>query len=102
MDDYYKECREKLQNAADPVSTISELMSLSLQELPKAQICKFAEQTVTLLSLHLQNTACPTQESCEKFRSIRKRLERALDSMEQLMEAEEEFPPPRSGEGRWW
>lgn len=102
MDDYYAACQKKIKNAADPASAINELMALNLQDLPKIQICKFAEQTVTLLSLHLQNTACPTQESCEKFQSIRKRLERALDSMEQLMEAEEEFPPPQSGEGCWW
>lgn len=103
MDDYYAACQKKIKNADDPVSAINELMALSLQDLPKLQLCKFAEQTVTLLSLYFQSTACPTLESQAKFQLIRQKLERALDGMEQIMEANLEFPPPpQSGEGCWW
>lgn len=103
MDDYYTDCQKKIRNAADPVLAINELMALNLQDLPKIQLCKFAEQTTTLLSLHFQNAARLTAESQEKFRSIRQRLDWVLDIMERLMEAEQEFPPPQQpGEGCWW
>lgn len=102
MDDYYVACQKKIKNAAEPISAINELMSLSLQDLPKLQLCKFTEQMVTLLSLHFQNTVCPTPESQAKFQSIRQKLERALDSMEQIMEANQEFPPPQQADGCWW
>lgn len=102
MDDFYKVCQEKLKGAADPTVTIGELMALSLQDLPKLQLCKFSEQAVTLLSLYVQATTRPTQESQAKFRAIRQQLERVLDFMEQIMEANQEFPPPQQADGCWW
>ena len=102
MDDYYTACQKKLKNAADPALAINELMALSLQDLPKIQICKFAEQTVTLLSLHFQSTACPTPESKAKFKSIRQKLDQVLDGMDHIMEANQEFPPPQQADGCWW
>lgn len=103
MDDFYKVCQEKLQSAPNPTIAIGELMALSLQDLPKLQLCKFSEQAVTLLSLHFQATILPTQESQAKFRDIRQSLSRALDSMEQIMEASQKYPPPqRSPDEPWW
>lgn len=102
MDDFYKVCQEKLQSAPNPTVAIGELMALSLQDLPKLQLCKFSEQAVTLLSLHFQATILPTQESQAKFRAIRQQLERVLDFMEQIMEANQEFPPPQQADGCWW
>lgn len=102
MDDFYKVCQEKLQNAPDSTVAIGELMALSLQDLPRLQLCKFSEQAVTLLSLHFQATIRPTQESQSKFRAIRQQLERVLDFMEQIMEANQEFPPPQQADGCWW
>lgn len=102
MDDFYKVCQEKLQSAPDPTVAIGELMALSLQDLPRLQLCKFSEQAVTLLSLHYQAAIQPTQESQSKFRAIRQQLERVLDFMEQIMEANQEFPPPQQADGCWW
>lgn len=102
MDDFYKVCQEKLQSAADPTAAIGELMALSLQDLPGLQLCKFSEQAVTLLSLHFQATTRPTQETQAKFRAIRQQLERALNFMEQIMEANQEFPFPQQSDGCWW
>lgn len=102
MDDFYKVCQEKLQSAPDSTVAIGELMALSLQDLPRLQLCKFSEQVVTLLSLHFQAATRPTQESQAKFRAIRQQLERVLDFMEQIMEANQEFPPPQQADGCWW
>ena len=103
MDDFYKVCQEKLQSAPDPTVAIGELMALSLQDLPRLQLCKFSEQAVTLLSLHFQATTRPTQESQAKFRDMRQLLNRALDCMEQLQEASEKYPPPQQPpDDPWW
>lgn len=102
MDDFYRECQEKLQNATDSAAIIGELMSISLQDLPKLQLCKFVEQVVTLLSATFQTTACPTQESLAKFQAIHQQLERALNFMEQIMEAEKQFPGvPKVSDDYW-
>lgn len=103
MDDFYNACREKLKNATDSTATISELMALSLQDVSKTQLSQFVEQAVTLLSLHFQSTTHPSQETLEKFRDIRQLLNRALDSMEQLQEASQKYPPPQQAPDEpWW
>ena len=103
IDDFYAVCREKLKNAADPTVTINELMSLSLQDVSKTQLTQFAEQAVTLLSLYFQSVTRPSQETVEKFRDLRQLLNQALDSMEQIMEASQKYPPPqRSPDEPWW
>ena len=103
MDDFYAACREKVQNTADPVAAINELTTISLRDLPQAQICQFAEQTVTLLSVIFQVANGSPQELTNQFKQIRQYLEGTLNYMEQIMAAEKEFPNlyPNGG-GCWW
>lgn len=54
MDDFYKECLEKIQNEDDPAAAIDALSAISLHDLPRVQLCKLAEQTTTLLSVIFQ------------------------------------------------
>ena len=103
MDDFYAACQEKVQNSTDPAVAIDELASISLHDLPKVQICKFAEQSVTLLSVICQTTICSPQNLTAEYKRVRQQLEMTLNYMEQVMEAEKEFPSPQSdGDGCWW
>lgn len=102
MDDYYAECQNRVTNAADPVSAIDELLGISIHDLPKVQLCKFVEQTATLISTVVQSSTCPTQERIVRFQAIRHQLDLTLSYMEQVMEAEKAFPcVPQTG-GCWW
>lgn len=92
MDDYYKACQEKLRGNNDPVGTIGELVSLAISDFSKIQICKFAEQSVSLLSAVYQFTGCPTPELMTQFRQIRGYLNSTLDYMAKMLEAQVEFP----------
>lgn len=65
MDDYYKECQDKIKNSTNPASTIDELLGISIHDLPMMQLCQFAEQAITLLSTVIQSSAFPTQERIE-------------------------------------
>ena len=67
MDDFYKECSDKLKDSNDPANTIDELLGISIHDLPRVQLCKFAEQAVTLISTVVQSSACPTQERIVRF-----------------------------------
>lgn len=102
MDDFYNACREKLKNTTDSTATISELMALSLQDVSKTQLTQFAEQAVTLLSLYFQSVTRPSQETVEKFRDLRQLLNQALDSLEQIMEASQKYPPQQAPDEPWW
>lgn len=103
MDDYYKECQDKLKNSTDPASTIDELLGISIHDLPRMQLCQFAEQAVTLISTVVQFSTFPTQERIARFQAIRRQLNITLGYMEQVMEAEKEFPLPQEpAEGCWW
>lgn len=62
MDDYYKECQDKVKNSTEPASTIDELLGISIHDLPMMQLCQFTEQAVTLISTVAQSSAFPTQE----------------------------------------
>lgn len=103
MDEYYKACQEKLRDNKDPVGTISELASLALNDLPKIQICNFAEQSVSLLSVVHQNASCPTAELMAQLRRIRKQLSSTLDFLEEILEVQVEFPDqlPSSADAYW-
>ena len=92
MDEYYTACREKLRDNNDPMGAISELAALALNDLPKIQICKLAEQSISLLSAVYQLTSCPTPELLTQFQQIRGHLNFSLDYMERTMEAQIEFP----------
>lgn len=103
MDDFYTACQEKMQNASAPTAAITELMAISLHDLPQMQICKFAEQTVTLLSVISQVGNGSSQDLTSQFKQIRHQLEMTLDYMEQIMEMEKDFPsPPPGSDGCWW
>lgn len=89
--------------ASDPIVAIDELVTISLQDLPKVQLCKFAEQTITLLSVIFQVAASSQQDLLTKFQQVRQQLKVTLDYMERIMEAEREFPPPQpNSDGCWW
>lgn len=103
LDDFYKECREKMKNSTDPASTIDELLGISIQDLPMSQLCQFSEQAITLLSMVVQSSTFPTQGRIARFQAIHHQLDMTLSYVEQLMEAGKEFPPPREpDEGCWW
>lgn len=102
MDDYYAECRDKVKNSTDPASAIDELLGISIHDLPRMQLCQFAEQTVTLLSIIFQIAACPAQDRAIKFKQIRQQLDATLNYMEQIIVAEKEFPSTFQEDGRWW
>ena len=103
MDEYYVACREKLRDSNDPIGAIGELVSLALNDLPKIQICKLAEQSVSLLSAIYQITSCPTPELMTQFQQVRGYLNFTLDYMEQTINAQIEFPslPPPPGDDYW-
>lgn len=102
MDDFYAACREKVQNADDPAAAVDELMMISLHDLPQVQICTFAEQAVTLLSVIFQTqNSCP-QNLTIRFQRIRQQLAATLDYMEQIMLEEKEFPSSQQSDGCWW
>lgn len=102
MDDFYTECRDKLKNSTDPASTIDELLGVSIHDLPRTQLCKFAEQAVTLISIAVQTSTCPTQERIVRFQAIRRQLNLTLAYMEQIMEAEKAFPCTLQADSCWW
>lgn len=102
MDDFYVACREKVQNAADPVATINELAANSLRDLPQMQICQYAEQTATLLSVVFQAANSSPQDLTNQFRQIRQHLDETFNYMEQIMVAKKEFPPSQQPDGCWW
>lgn len=103
MDDFYVACREKVQNAADPVATINELAANSLRDLPQMQICQYAERTATLLSVVFQAANGSSQDLTSQFRQIRQHLDETFNYMEQIMVTEKEFPPPSPGSNScWW
>lgn len=103
LDDFYKECQEKVKNSTDPASTIDELLGISIHDLPTIQLCQFAEQAITLLSTVVQSSTFPTQGRIARFRAIRRQLDMTLNYVEQLLEIEKEFPPPQEpSEGCWW
>lgn len=103
MDEYYVACREKLRDSNDPIGAIGELVSLALNDLPKIQICKLAEQSISLLSSVYQLTSCPTPELMNQFLQIRGQLNFTMDYMEQTMKAQIEFPsvPTPSADAYW-
>lgn len=102
MDDFYKECSDRLKDSSDPASTIDELHGISIHDLPRTQLCKFAEQAVTLISIAVQTSTCPTQERIVKFQAIRRQLDLTLTYLEQIMEAEKAFPCVPQEEDCWW
>lgn len=102
MDDFYKECQEKVQNADDPLAAIDELMMISLHDLPQVQICTFAEQAVTLLSVIFQTANSSPQNLTNKFAQVRQQLNAVLNFMERIMAAEKEFPSSQQSDGCWW
>lgn len=102
MDDYYKACMEKLQADPDILSASTELLSKSLSDLPKIQICKFTEQAITILSVTYQSTDCPTPEFVAKFKEMRKSVDFTLDFMEQTLRAQVDFPSHPSAETCWF
>lgn len=83
-------------------SAIDELLGISIHDLPKMQLSKFAEQTVTLLTIIFQTAACPAQDRTIKFKQIRQQLDATLNYMEQIIAAEREFPSTFQEDGRWW
>lgn len=102
MDDYYKECQDKIKNSTNPASTIDELLGISIHDLPMMQLCQFAEQAITLLSTVIQSSAFPTQERIIRFQAIRRQLNMTLNYMEQVMEAEKTFPCVPQSDSCWW
>jgi len=92
----------KLQAAPDLMKASSELAALSLSDLPKIQLCKFVEQSVTLLSVIFQLTDCPTAELVIQFKEIRKSVDFTLDYMEQTLGAQTNFPAHPSSEDCWF
>ena len=102
MDDFYAACREKVQNAADPVATINELAANSLRDLPQMQICQYAERTATLLSVVFQAANGSSQDLTSQFRQIPQHLDETFNYMEQIMVAKKEFPPSQQPDGCWW
>lgn len=102
MDDYYAECQNKVKSSTDPASAIDELLGISIHDLPKVQICKFVEQTTTLLSVIFQMASDSPKDLTIKFQQIRQQLEAALDYMEQIILAEKEFPSSFQEDGCWW
>lgn len=103
MDDFYKECFEKIQNENDPAAAIAALSAICLHDLPRVQLCKLAEQTTTLLSVIFQIASDSPQDLTIKFRQIRQQLDTVLRFMERIMAIEKEFPSPQpGGNGCWW
>lgn len=102
MDDFYKECIDKLKDSNDPACTIDELLGISIHDLPRVQLCKFVEQVVTLISIVVQTSSYPTQERIVRFQAIRRQLDLALSYMEQIMEAEKAFPCVPQEDSCWW
>lgn len=102
MDDFYKECNDKLKSSNDPAGTIDELLGISLHDLPMMQLCQFAEQAVTLISTVVQSSACPMQDRIARFQAIRHQLDMTLSFMEQILEAQKTFPCSPQSDGCWW
>lgn len=102
MDDFYKECQEKVKNATDPAATIDDLLGISIHDLPRMQLCQFVEQAVTLISIVVQSSAFSTQERIVRFQAIRHQLDMALGYIEQIMEAEKAFPCVPQSDSCWW
>ena len=102
MDDFYTACREEIQSAPDSTAAINELAAISLHDLPQMQICKFVEQTVTLLSVIYQEAIYSPQDLTTPYNQIRQQLECTLDYMEQVMKWAREFPPSQQPGGCWW
>lgn len=103
VDDFYKECLEKIQNEDDPAAAIDTLSAISLHDLPRVQLCKLAEQTTTLLSVIFQIAGDSPQDLTIKFQRIRQQLVATLDYMEQIIEAEKAFPyAPQVTDSFWW
>lgn len=103
MDDFYKECFEKIQKEDDPAAAIAALSAICLHDLPRVQLCKLTEQTTTLLSVIFQIANDSPQDLTIKFRQIRQQLDTILSFMEQIMAVEKEFPFPQpGGNGCWW
>lgn len=103
MDDFYSACQERITKASDPIVAIDELMTISLQDLPEVQLCKFAEQTITMLSVIFQVTTSSQQDLLAKFQQIRQQLQVTLDYMERIMATKREFPSPNPDSGScWW
>ena len=95
MDDFYKECLEKIQNEDDSAAAIDVLSAICLHDLPRVQLCKLAEQTTTLLSVIFQIASDSPQDLTIKFQRIRQQLAATLDYMERIMAAEKETPSHR-------
>ena len=102
MDDFYKACLEKIQNADDSAAAIDALSAISLQDLPRVQLCKLAEQTTTLLSVIFQIASDSPQDLTVRFQRIRQQLAATLNYMEQIMLAEKEFPSLQQSDGCRW
>lgn len=102
MDDFYKECQEKVKHSTDPAATIDELLGLSVHDLPMLQLCQFTEQAVTLISTVIQSSACPVQDRIARFQAIRHQLDVTLSYMEQILEAQKAFPCSPQVDGCWW
>lgn len=102
MDDFYRECNDKLKSSNDPASTIDELLGISIHDLPVMQLCQFAEQSVTLVSAVVQSSVCSMQDRIVRFRAIRHQLDMTLSYMEQIMEAEKAFPCVPQSDSCWW
>lgn len=102
MDDFYKECLEKIQNADDSATAIDALSAITLHDLPRVQLCKLAEQATTLLSVIFQIGSDSPQDLTIRFQRIRQQLAATLDYMEQIMLAEKEVPSSQQSDGCWW
>lgn len=102
MDDFYKECLEKIQNADDSATAIDALSAITLHDLPRVQLCKLAEQATTLLSVIFQIESDSPQDLTIRFQRIRQQLAATLDYMEQVMLAEKEFSSSQQSDGCWW
>lgn len=104
MDDFRKECQDKLRGAADPVATINELVGISLQDIPKAQIGTLAEQMLTLFSVSFQSIACPSPELVSALKIVHEQIETTLNYMEYILAAQAQFPgmPTNSPDDAFW
>lgn len=104
MDDFYNECLSKIQGSTNPLLAVEELTALCLHDLPKVPIEKTLGQMVDLLSVTFVVSNQPTVELISRFRQIRKQVDATIWYMEQVLEAQAEFPnlPPPSVNDLWW
>lgn len=102
MDDFYTACQEKIRGAANTEAAITELVAISLHDLPRVQICKFVEQATTLLSVIFQAAGNSSPDLTIRFQQVRQQLEMTLNYMEQIISAEKDFPLFPQSDDCWW